>query len=49
MDLRIKNLLLQSRKPTNEGRVWGYKKQLPLLTLLHLSDIHGYKECLERL
>ncbi len=41
MDLRIKNLLLQARKPTNEGKVWGYKKQLPLLTLLHISDVHG--------
>ena len=49
MDLRIKNLLLQSRKPTNEGRVWGYKKQLPLLTLLHISDVHGDKAGLERL
>ena len=41
MDMNIKDLLLQSRKPSNDGKLWGYKKQLPLLTLMHFSDIHG--------
>lgn len=37
----IKSLLLHARKPSNDGKCWGYKKQLPLLTLLHFSDVHG--------
>ena len=49
MDLHIKNLLLQSRKPSNNGKIWGYKTQMPLLTLLHVSDIHGDIAAMERL
>ena len=49
MDLHIKNLLLQSRKPSNDGKIWGYKNQLPLLTLLHFSDIHGDAVAMNRL
>jgi hypothetical protein len=49
MDLNIKNLLLQSRRPTNKEKMWGYKSQLPLLTLLHFSDIHGDGAAMERL
>ena len=49
MDLNIKNLLLQSRKPANYGKVWGYKSQLPLLTLLHISDIHSDAGAMKRL
>lgn len=41
MDIRLKSLLLHARKPSNDKKVWGYKKQLPLLTLLHFSDVHG--------
>ena len=49
MDLNIKNLLLQSRKPASGGKVWGYKNQLPLLTLLHISDIHSDAGSMKRL
>lgn len=48
MDLHIKNLLLQSKRPSNNGEVWGYKNQLPLLTLLHFSDIHEDATAMER-
>lgn len=41
MDAHIKNLLLNSRRPTNNNKCWGYKSQLPLFTLLHFSDVHG--------
>ena len=49
MDLHIKNLLLQSRKPSNDGKIWGCKKQLPLLTLLHFSDVHSDSVAMSRL
>lgn len=49
MDFKIKNMLLQARKPNNVKKVWGYKKQLPLLTLLHFSDAHGDDEGMKRL
>jgi len=49
MDLNVKNLILQSRKPSNNGKVWGYKKHLPLFTILHFSDIHGDATGMKRL
>jgi len=49
MDVNIKNLLLQSRKPSNGGKIWGFKNQLPLLTLLHFSDIHGDGTAMSRI
>ena len=49
MDINIKNLILQSRKPSNAGKTWGFKEQLPLLTLLHFSDIHGDGTSMSRL
>ncbi len=45
----IKSLLFHARKPSNDGKVWGYKKQLPLLTLLHFSDVHGDDGGMKRL
>ena len=49
MDINIKNLIHQSRKPANGGKVWGYRSQLPLLTLLHISDIHSDAGAMKRL
>lgn len=49
MDLYIKNLLLQSKRPACYRKVWGYKEKLPLLTLLHISDIHGDGVAMSRL
>ena len=48
MDIQIKSLLCQAKKPGNNGELWGYKKQLPLLTLLHFSDVHGDAAAIRR-
>ncbi len=49
MDWNIQNLLLNARKPAGCGKLWGYKNQLPLLTLLHFSDVHGDGVAMKRL
>ncbi len=44
----VRELLLQARRPANHGPA-AWEKELPVLTLLHLTDPHGAAEELKRI
>ncbi|MBQ7565973.1 MAG: metallophosphoesterase [Oscillospiraceae bacterium] len=44
----IRDLLAQARRPVNSG-AGTWKDELPILTLLHLTDPHGVQEPLRRI